>query len=265
MLTDIIKQEHTNREQIFLYRESKFFAAYEVSAYLLTKYYWPNLKVTVREIITANKNRQEILRVGFIDSSLAKVLSQVAPTQIHQQQTADQIEAVTIDQLSYDQTEYQLWREKWQSLRVQAEQQLAPFYGALPVYKKTYDVMSLILTTVRAFPRDLRDSLGNAILAEMMAINEQFRRFCAAKIKRRGETITGLDELAAIQQSLNTVMFLLRLAFDQKAYGLERSVAITEQLETIKRQLDAWEHKLRTKKKGNSAPLFPLPLSLTDC
>lgn len=235
-----IKQEIKNRDKIFLLKSKKFWRAFQMSAYLLQKNFWHDLKVNSGY---SGYLKNDILRVGFIETSLPKVLEMVA-ARPELEVTYDRQEnpqQIVISGLTADPEGFAAWQKTYLSLEKVNRVQMQPFYGGLPIYKKSYDLMSLIVTTSRNFPKELQGNLGNRLIEEMITINQLFRLACLEK-----NELKKCPYLDQIEASFNVVMFLLRLAFDQKAYGLERSALLNRQLQEVLQQLILWRRKIVT-------------------
>ena len=233
-----IKQEIKNHQQIFLLKNKKFWRAFQMSAYLLQKNLWPELKVTSSY---SKYFKNDIFRVGFIATSLPKVLDAVKkqPRLTLTYDRAEDPQQIIISGLPADEAGFIAWQKQYRQLSEKINQQMQPFYGSLPIYKQSYDLMSLVISTSRNFPKELQSNLGNYLVEEMITINQLFRHACLEKEEDAKD-----PDLNKIQDHFNTVTFLLRLAFDQKAYGLERSVLLNRQLQEIAQQLILWRRKI---------------------
>ncbi|MBQ6436299.1 four helix bundle protein [bacterium] len=233
-LEAILKQEQQNARQIHLYRDGKFYVAYELSAYLMKTFLWSELKVTIKY----QPPFGNCLRVGFPLTSWEKVKASCDQQNLTTTLSDDKLQ-LTIATLTVDSQAYVKWKQEFLSNYNQAKIKMRPFYGGLPVYKKSYDLWSLALSTVRKFPKDLQELLGSRILNLFVDCNQLFRQ-----VYQEENTLAQQAIIVQLDEHYDTLAFLFRLAFDQQALGLERNVDIADQVGEIRRQLKLWRNKL---------------------
>ncbi len=234
---EILAREEKNDEVIFLYLKNDFWVAYEVSAYLLQKHFWPELKVRVKNDFASKK---VYVTVGFIQTSWCKVEEKLKSKNLINRAKLETDE-IQIFGVRKDET-FQRWRDEFLSVEKKLQQQMRPFYGMLPIYKRSYDLMSLVVSTARKFSQELRDLIGKPLMNEMMTINRLWK-ICAQNQISNAEKVCYLED---IESAFGEMMFLLRLAIDQKACGIERSVTIMEETQEILQQIKMWKKKLKT-------------------
>ncbi len=253
-LDDILKTESQNSGQIYLYLDKNFMEAYEVSAYLLQREFWPEIQVLVKYI--PNRTVKDVIRVGFPQTSVnARVLDLASSRHLTVQQFAHDVDPVVpliknvhtqpeyiVKSFAFQPKSYSVWRQNHIDAYNQASLMLAPSYHRLKVYKDSYDLMNLIMTTVRRFSRDLQLCLGQHLITKAEEIDYVF--YCYAQEQEPRQQLTFIEQLQAHYSQLT---FLLRLGADQHAYSLHRHIALAESLQKIKRQLELMK-KANTKK-----------------
>ena len=241
-IDDILEKEEKNKDRIYLYHSGNFWVALEMSAYLLQRDLWQNLKILPKTTREGNN----YLRAAFIETSLEKVLTRAnsTPKLAVKEDLEKNPNLLIITGFKRAEEEFETWKDELWSLQVKLQKEMEPFYGKLPVYKKSYDLMSLVISTVRNFPKELQGVLGEKIIREIIEINKLFREIYLGLGKNLGSESEGIE---IIEEKLDMMMFLLRLAFDQKAFGLKRSVDLVERIGEIKKQLKLWKRSLGKK------------------
>ena len=168
------KQEIINFEQaatgatIALVKEGLFWRAYEQSAYLLTKIFWPDLKVNSSFVKSAG---QEVFYVGFPDTSLqGKVLDKLPETPGSRllERSDNRVIIAGVPAIEG----FEEWKQSYILLRAQANEQMQPFYGKLPLYKAVYDFFQEMVNLTRHFPKDLQYTLGDKIIDRTLEMNQ---------------------------------------------------------------------------------------------
>lgn len=236
----IITTEKTNRSQINLYRDGDFFQAVEASAYAFKKYIWRDIKLLLR----GDDKVGRFVLLGFPLTSLSKVATLVQKAKLTlEQDHPSEPQLITIVVPKISDQEYDQWHREISSRQKQAEAQLAPFYGALPVYKQVFDLFSIMVGQIRKFPKDLRFVLGDKIIAGIVDINHDFYDLAQKKTKEKTAAFMSL------RYRIDQLQFLWRLAFEQRAIGLDTSVIVIERIGKIQEQLNKWQHKLNQVEK----------------
>jgi hypothetical protein len=106
-------------------------------------------------------------------------------------------------------------------------------YDHLPVYKDSYDLLLLLFKTCSTMPRDYRFTLGEQLKKELVVLITYIYRANCGYHKR--------ELLAKSREHLEVTRLLLRLCFDLKQMPLKIYAGATERLESISKQLTAWE------------------------
>jgi hypothetical protein len=237
------KQEIINFEQtanggtIVLVKEGLFWRAYDQSAYLLCKLFWPDLKVNGGFVKTVNR---DIYYVGFPEGSLqAKVLDKLPATPPCRllQQSDNLITIGDVPKLEG----YEEWRQSYILLRAQANEQMQPFYGKLPLYKAVYDFFQEMVNLTRHFPKDLQYTLGDKIIAQSLEMNTWLYRTLHLNKQSLDYVRQKFQSIEHIEELLDMIRFLLRTSFDMKLYNVERFADVSAKIDAIGKQLTGWK------------------------
>ena len=102
--------------------------------------------------------------------------------------------------------------------------------------EKNYDLMRLVLHTLKDYPRELRDSLGARLFALLVDINRQFYQIALLPDDNK-DKITLIDQMKA---QFDEALFLVRVSHDLQACGSKRAIQLTEHIISITNQLNAW-------------------------
>ena len=106
-------------------------------------------------------------------------------------------------------------------------------YDNLPVYKACYSLLILLFGSARHMQRDYRYTLGETMKNELVAlITNIYRANCRMEKKAL---------LATARENIEVVRLLLRLSKDLHQFPLKPFVAANEKIESISKQLTAWE------------------------
>lgn len=112
----------------------------------------------------------------------------------------------------------------------------------LPVYKASYDLTLSLFLVIKKFPKEFKYTLG-----------EQLKKDCLMLISSLYKTNTLLhkkESLIETRATLEGIRVLLRLSKDLHIIAVERFVVLSESIETISKQLLAWERKSQSWYEG---------------
>ena len=275
-LADILARENLNTEYIELYPERGFYIAVGLSAFLLQTFIWPEITVLYKKPakqseflrvgfpftsleprVLAVADEKKIpcwqcqeedlppLPIKTPSTPLPKLkpvtVSKKAPLDrkklLREQATPPEKQPVIfLGPFEVDQEAYQKGRDSFLTDYKRAQSMMEPFYGKLPVYKKNYDLMRLVLHTLKDYPRELRDSLGARLFALLVDINRQFYQIALLPDDNK-DKITLIDQMKA---QFDEALFLVRVSHDLQACGSKRAIQLTEHIISITNQLNAW-------------------------
>jgi hypothetical protein len=109
-------------------------------------------------------------------------------------------------------------------------------YNQLPVYKVSYDLLVETFKTVKDFNREYKYTLGENIKKETMEM--------VIDIYRANSSFAKKPYIQKARERIEVIRILFRLAQDLKQFGLKRFVDVNEKIESISKQLSAWEKSL---------------------
>ncbi|MDD2744938.1 MAG: four helix bundle protein [Candidatus Gracilibacteria bacterium] len=104
----------------------------------------------------------------------------------------------------------------------------------LNVYKTTYDLTLATFHVIKGFSREYKYTLGETIKRELLELAVLIYR---ANVSRhhRGDILT------VSRERMEALRLLFRLAHDLKTIPLTHFVTLSESIESISKQLTAWE------------------------
>ena len=104
----------------------------------------------------------------------------------------------------------------------------------LSVYKSTYELTLKTFGIVKNFSREYKYTLGETIKSELLKTSVLIYRANVSRMNR--PTI-----LAEAREHIEALRLLFRLAHDTKTIPLGNFVELAESVETISKQLSAWQ------------------------
>jgi len=107
-------------------------------------------------------------------------------------------------------------------------------YDHLPVYKASYDLLLELFKIGKNFSREYRYTVGEDIKHEVMRMMIGIYRANRSIEERR-------VHIGEARENLERVRLLLRILKDLKQVGLDRFVSVNEKVESVSKQLIAWE------------------------
>jgi hypothetical protein len=110
-------------------------------------------------------------------------------------------------------------------------------YDKLPVYKVSYDLLTQIFELIKWFQRDYKYTLWESIKKEILNL--------IISIYKTNSHIQKLEHIQSARESIETVRILIRLSKDLKQINLDKFIEINKMIESISKQLSAWERYYR--------------------
>jgi uncharacterized protein YpuA (DUF1002 family) len=111
-------------------------------------------------------------------------------------------------------------------------------YDHLPVYKTSYDLVIEIFKAVKDFNREYKYTLGENIKKEAIEL--------ITEIYRANSSFSKTANIQRAREKIETTRMFFRLTKDLGQVGLKRFVDISEKVESISKQLSAWERSQKT-------------------
>jgi hypothetical protein len=110
-------------------------------------------------------------------------------------------------------------------------------YDRLPVYKDCYDLLLLLFRACGSMSRDYRFTLGEQLKKELVGlITDIYRANCSYRKK---------EFLSGARMHLEVARLLMRLCHDMKQLPLKTYACASDRMESIGKQLAAWERSCR--------------------
>lgn len=112
-------------------------------------------------------------------------------------------------------------------------------YDNLPVYKASYDLLVELFRFTKDFGREYKYTLGESIKKEVIAM--------ITHIYRANSAIDGrAARIQAARENVEVIKLYLRLLKDLKQISLEKFVFLNMKIESVSKQLFAWQKKCGT-------------------
>ena len=106
-------------------------------------------------------------------------------------------------------------------------------YNHLPVYKASYELLVELFRFTKDFSREYKYTLGESIKKEII---EMIRNIYRANSSYSKGTI-----IQSARENVETIRLFLRLLKDLKQLGLKKFVYLNEKIESVSKQLSAWQ------------------------
>ena len=106
-------------------------------------------------------------------------------------------------------------------------------YDQLPVYKVSYDFLVEIFKFTKNFSQEYKYTIGESLKKETIELITNIYR------ANRSESKKAL--LQSARENLEVVRLYLRLVKDLKQINLERFISLNEKVESVSKQLAAWQ------------------------
>lgn len=110
---------------------------------------------------------------------------------------------------------------------------------SLPVYKASYDLLLVIFQFTKEFNREYKYSVGDSLKNETMGLLLSIYRANATMDRDRRHL------LQTAREHVEVIRLLVRVMKDLKQINVRKFVQVNEKIESISRQLTAWQ-KSRT-------------------
>jgi len=108
-------------------------------------------------------------------------------------------------------------------------------YDNLPVYKTSYDLFLELFRACQNMERDYKFTIGENLKKEVIELIKNVYRANSRHEKS--------EPLAAGRENAEVIRLLLRILRDLKQVKTETLVSLNEKLESISKQLAAWQKK----------------------
>lgn len=106
-------------------------------------------------------------------------------------------------------------------------------YSNLPVYKASYDLLVDLFQFTKSFNREYKYTIGESIKNEIIAMITNIYRASSGYSKK--------EKIQSARENIETIRLFLRLTKDLKQINLKTFVQLNEQIESVSKQLTAWQ------------------------
>jgi hypothetical protein len=113
-------------------------------------------------------------------------------------------------------------------------------YDNLPVYKTSYDLLLLVFNAVKEFKKEYKYTLWDSIKKEIINL--------ISNIYKANSKIDKKINISTSREKVELLRLYFRLSKDLKIINLNKYIDINLLLESISKQLYAWEKSLTIKK-----------------
>lgn len=115
-------------------------------------------------------------------------------------------------------------------------------YNNLPIYKTSYDLLLEIFEVVKMFTKEYKYTLGDKIKSEIIDLITSIYRANNSFEKR-------LENIKTWREQIEVLRLYIRIIKDLKLIKLEKFVDLNENIESLSKQLRAWEKSVWNKKE----------------
>jgi hypothetical protein len=121
-------------------------------------------------------------------------------------------------------------------------------YDNLPVYKQTYDLLVQLFGICQNMERDFKFTIGENIKKEVIDLLLNVYRANCRDNNEKQPLIKGA------QENLEVVRLLLRVLNDLKQIVLKEFVSANEKIESVSKQLAAWQRYSQNQSQNQTEP-----------
>lgn len=116
-------------------------------------------------------------------------------------------------------------------------------YTELPVFKKSYDLLLLLVSLSANLPKSYKYTFGERLQLESIGMINNIHKANAAVDKQ--------EHIQKSRQHLETIRLLVRVLHDTKQINLRRMVFLNGLIEEISKQLTGWRKHFTTRDKSS--------------
>ena len=109
-------------------------------------------------------------------------------------------------------------------------------YDNLPVYKESYDLLVELFKFTKDFGKEYKYTLGESIKKEVI---EMITNIYRANSVTLGRAV----RIQSARENVEVIRLFLRLLKDLKQVNLEKFVFLNMKIESVSKQLAAWQRK----------------------
>ncbi len=106
-------------------------------------------------------------------------------------------------------------------------------YQHLPIYKQTYDMMIVMMNTIKTFPRDFKFTMGQDLKHETLSLTTEIYRANSATNKT--------PHIETIIEKIQVLEFQIRLCVDLRLISKKQYASLIELTSSLLRQAEGWK------------------------
>ena len=106
-------------------------------------------------------------------------------------------------------------------------------YNHLPVYKASYELLVELFRFTKDFSREYKYTLGESIKKEIIEM--------ITNIYRANSSYSKVTIIQSARENVEVIRLFLRLLKDLKQINLKKFVQLNEKIESVSKQLTAWQ------------------------
>lgn len=115
-------------------------------------------------------------------------------------------------------------------------------YNNLPVYKTSYDLLLIVFDITKSFEKQYKYTLWDKIKNEIIDL-------ISSVYRANNSFESRLKNIKKSREQIEVLRLYIRLCKDLKLIKLERFVDLSEKIESLSKQLFAWENSIKIKKE----------------
>ncbi len=115
-------------------------------------------------------------------------------------------------------------------------------YNNLPVYKTSYDLLLEVFEVIKKFPREYKYTLWDKIKNEIIELITSIYRANNSFENR-------IINIKNSREKVEVLRLYMRLTKDLKLVNINKFVSFSENIESLSKQLLAWENSFKSQKQ----------------
>jgi len=115
-------------------------------------------------------------------------------------------------------------------------------YNNLPVYKTSYDLLLEVFEIIKKFPREYKYTLWDKIKNEIIDLITSIYRANNSFDNR-------IFNIKSAREKVEILRLYMRLTKDLKLININKYVNLSENIESLSKQLLAWENSFKSQKQ----------------
>ena len=127
-------------------------------------------------------------------------------------------------------------------------------YDNLPVFKQAYDLLLQILHFTSSVQRDFRYTVGETLKKDVIEL-------CLC-IYRANASVEKLPQIEAARERMVSIKLMVRVLHDMKQISTKQFALTCERMESVSKQLAAWQKYMAKDKSAGGRREKPAEVSL---